>query len=237
MAVQYAVNKGRNVTITGYPLIDKFLDAKMTEENKKSIKKLKNIIWAPHHTIDGAGMDLNFSNFLRYYNFMIQLAEKYKDNIFITFKPHPALKPKLSYDTIWGKEKTDAYYQYWQENDFCGFNDGNYICLFEQSDALIHDCDSFMGEYLSLNKPVLYTRKDDHVKDRLNKFGQSAIDVHYQAQNEQEIISFIDKVIINEMDPMKQTRTDWIKTHILPPNHRTASMNIFEDLKTSLNFD
>jgi CDP-glycerol glycerophosphotransferase (TagB/SpsB family) len=182
-------------------------------------------------------MDLNFSNFLRYYDFMIQLAKEYKDKVFITFKPHPLLRTKLNYNNIWGKEKTDTYYNFWTENDFCGFNDGNYISLFEQSDAMIHDCDSFMGEYLSLNQPVLYTRKDARVKDRMNEFGRSANDVHYQAKNEQEIVSFIDEVVINGMDPMRQIRSNWIKTHIIPPNNTTASMNIFNDLKASLNID
>ena len=236
IAVQFAQNKGRNVIVTGYPFIDRFLNSTSATKKIEKVKLKKNIIWAPHHTIDEAGGDLHFSNFIRYHQFMVQLAVNYKNSVYITFKPHPTLRPKLI-SNIWGKEKTDAYFKFWDDNDFCGLNEGNYQSLFEASDAMIHDCDSFMGEYLSLNKPVLYTRKDNRVKDRMNEFGRSANDVHYQAKNEQEIVSFIDEVVIAEMDRMKEVRTNWIKTQIMPPHNRTASLNIFEDLKASLNID
>ena len=232
MAVKYAVNKGRNVIVTGYPVIDGFLNLSSSEKFKENVKK--NIIWSPHHTIEGAGMDLNFSNFLHYYNFMIQLANDYKEKIFITFKPHPLLRTKLNYPNIWGTEKTDAYYNFWKKNEFCGFNDGNYTLLFKQSDAMIHDCDSFMGEYLSLNKPVLYTRRDDFVKDRMNEFGRSANEMHYQAGNKEEILEFINEVVIKEADSMKNKRTKWIEDFLTPPNNREASMNIYIDLRESL---
>jgi len=234
MAVKYALNKGRNVIVTGYPVIDIFLNSNSSGKINERLKFKKYIIWAPHHTIEGAGMDLNFSNFLRYHDFMIKLAEEFKDNVYITFKPHPLLRTKLNYPNIWGKEKTDAYYNFWKENDFCGFNDGNYTLLFEQSDAMIHDCDSFMGEYLSLNKPVLYTRRDDFVKDRMNEFGRSANDMHYQAGNKGEILEFINEVVIKGVDSMKNKRTKWIKDFLTPPNTGIASMNIYFDLKKSL---
>jgi hypothetical protein len=100
---------------------------------------------------------------------------------------------------------------------------------------MIHDCDSFMGEYLALNKPVLYTFRDSEVKDRMNEFGKAAYDVHYKAGNENDILNFINDVVINEKDEMKQLRSEWVKKIIVPPNSLTASMNIIVDLKKSLN--
>lgn len=237
IAVRYACNRGRNVIVTGYPCIDRFMDKSITVKSKKKSRAKKKIIWAPHHTIEGEGMDLNFSNFLRYYNFMVELAKEYRDKLFITFKPHPALRPKLNKNEIWGIEKTNEYFKFWEKNGFCTLNEGNYQLLFEESDAMIHDCDSFMGEYLSLNKPVLYTYRDGNVKDRLNEFGKLAYDMHYKAGNESEILDFIKEVVINEMDEMKQLRSDWRKRILVPPNSMTASMNIFVDLKKSLNIN
>ena len=235
IAFKYARNKGVNVIVTGYPAIDGFLHKNPYDQNRDKLQTLKKIIWAPHHTIEGEGMDLNFSNFLRYYNFMMELAKDYRDKLLITFKPHPALRPKLNKNENWGSEKTNEYYKFWEDNDFCALNEGNYQQLFEDSDAMIHDCDSFMGEYLSLNKPVLYTYRDGNVKERLNEFGRSAYEMHYKAGNENEILDFINEVVINEKDEMKQIRTDWIKKILVPPNSLTASMNIFVDLKKSLN--
>ena len=42
-------------------------------------KKLKRIIWSPHHTITGYGSTLDYSTFLKYSEFMFNLAEKYRD--------------------------------------------------------------------------------------------------------------------------------------------------------------
>src|ERR1035437_5858492 len=112
------------------------MDKSITVKSKKKSRAKKKIIWAPHHTIEGEGMDLNFSNFLRYYNFMIELAKEYRDKIFITFKPHPALRPKLNKKEIWGIDKTNDYFNFWMKNNICALNDGNYQQLFEDSDAM-----------------------------------------------------------------------------------------------------
>lgn len=237
MAIHYGLNSGKNAVLTGYPGIDRFLGLNLSAKAaaKKSTSK-KNIIWAPHHTIEGNnyGHDLFFSNFIRYHNFMQEMAILYKDQLFLTFKPHPALRPKLSHPTIWGVEKTEQYYNFWQENDFCALNQGNYESLFEESDAMIHDCDSFMGEYLSLNKPVLYTRRDGTVEERMNEFGRKALKVHYQASNEQEIMRFVEKIVLQGEDSMKDNRSEFIKNYIMPPHQREPSMNIYMDLKKSL---
>ena len=237
MAVHYGLNSGRNAVLTGYPGIDRFLGFNLSSDALiKNPKAKKKIIWAPHHTIEGNnyGHDLFFSNFIRYHDFMKEIAIKYKDKLFITFKPHPALRPKLSHVNIWGAEKTEQYYNFWQENDFCALNQGNYESLFKDSDALIHDCDSFLGEYLSLNKPVLYTRRDDRVEDRMNEFGRSALKVHYQASSEQDILIFIEKIVLRGEDNMRADRSRFIEDFIMPPNYRKASLNIYLDLKKSL---
>lgn len=237
IALKYSTNKGRNVVVTGYPGIDGFLKNNRTNQDKKNQKAVRKIIWAPHHTIDGDGDDLNFSNFIRYNSFMIDLSKEFKNELFITFKPHPILKPKLYKHKDWGIEKTNAYFDFWEYNSFCAVNTGNYQQLFEDSDAMIHDCDSFMGEYLSLNKPVLYTMKDDQIKKRMNEFGQMAYDMHYHAQNEEDIIDFVKNIILGNKDIMVESRTDFINNFLVPPNSRTASMNIFMEISKLLNID
>jgi hypothetical protein len=234
MAETHSRNKGRNVIVTGYPGIDRFLTSSSSYQTKNGQESKKKVIWAPHHTIENHGQRVNFSNFLHYHDFMIELVNKYKNEIYFTFKPHPLLRPKLNDENIWGQERTDSYFKFWEQNDICTLNDGDYQQLFEDSDALIHDCDSFMAEYLSLNKPVLFTIHDIQLADRLNEFGKSAIGMHYHATNKQEIIDFIDDVVINGNDIMAGVRSSWIKSNLTPPNSTTASMNVFSFLKSSL---
>ncbi|NLW32496.1 MAG: CDP-glycerol--glycerophosphate glycerophosphotransferase [Fibrobacter sp.] len=237
IAKKYSKIKAKNVIVSGYPGIDLFITNDKNNDKKNENALKKKIIWAPHHTIEGEGLDLNFSCFLRYYDFMIELATNYKDKIFITFKPHPALRAKLYKEEIWGKERTNRYFDFWGNNNFCALNEGNYQELFLESDAMIHDCDSFMGEYLSLNKPVLYTYRDEYVKDRFNDFGKHVYDLHYKAGDEDGILFFINEIVINGKDEMKLLRNIWIKKYLLPPGSGSASENIYNDLKKELNID
>jgi len=89
-------NNGENIIISGFPLVDDFID---TSRNVKDIWKIKDIffkriIWAPHHSIM-EGDALNYSNFLTIADKMLKLAEKYKDEVQFAFKPHPRLQDKL----------------------------------------------------------------------------------------------------------------------------------------------
>ena len=72
----------------------------------------------------------------------------------MVFKPHPMLKSKL-FRTKLGKAKTDDYFHFWETQSNTQFNDGEYIELFKQSDAMIHDSGAFLAEYIFTDKPSL----------------------------------------------------------------------------------
>ena len=76
-------------------------------------KREKRIIWAPHHTIPTAPNLLEYSTFLDVAEIMLEIAEEYKEELQIAFKPHPFLLKKLY--NIWGKEQTHAYYGKWAQ--------------------------------------------------------------------------------------------------------------------------
>ncbi len=232
IAQNTARNRGVNGVITGYPGLDDFLFNQKKRLPKKGAKK--QVIWAPHHTIEGFGTDLNFSNFTTLCNFFLELVDHYQDEIFFTFKPHPFLKNRLYNSEGWGKKKTDEYYRQWKESEYCDCNESSYEELFWKSDAMIHDCDSFMAEYISLNKPSLYTRKDDIVTVRMNEFGKLVYRVHYHASGKKDILDFIERVVLGEDDYLKDERKVFIDKYLLPPNNQTASKNIFDEIEQHL---
>ena len=234
LAHTYAKNKGINVFVSGYPGIDVFRDKSYLAVDKWKIMdhKVKRIIWAPHHSINDDR--LSFSNFLKYYNVMLDIAEKYSDRIQIAFKPHPILKPKLILDEQWGKEKTDEYYLKWDNMTNGQLEESDYVDLFLTSDAMIHDSDSFMIEYLAVNKPVLYTVHDDKVTDRFNAFGKMAYEHHYKAHYEEDIIDFIESIVLNEHDPLSDSREAFLKNWVNLKKNCSASENIFNEIKREL---
>lgn len=232
MAKNTARNNGRNIIITGYPGVDNFFVKNYIPEDPWVIKdrKVKRIIWAPHHTIEGSGANLDYSNFLRYADFMLNLADKFVKKIQIAFKPHPLLYMKLCNDNVWGKEKTKNYYNVWNMKDNCQLNISNYSDLFLTSDALIHDSGSFLAEYLCVDKPVLFTMRDDTTASRFNQFGKMCLLQHYHAYNSKDIMKFIEKRVINHSDSQKHQRSEFKSRFLLPSNGKMASENIFNQI-------
>jgi CDP-glycerol glycerophosphotransferase (TagB/SpsB family) len=232
LASQYALNKGRNVVITGYPGIDVFLD-KLHRDTKDVWKikdrNIKRIIWAPHQTIDNDKNVLSFSTFLLYHQFMIDIAKKYQDKIQITFKPHPLLKNKLQKHEEWGKERTESYYKMWEDLPNGQLNESSYIDMFVTSDAMILDSVSFIVEYLTLNKPSLFLFRDEQIEDRLNDFGKMSLQELYHGKNKDEIVYFIENVVLNGIDEKEKHRKQFIREFLLPPNNLSASENIYNE--------
>jgi hypothetical protein len=231
----YARNKGVNTLVTGYPGMDIFLQKEYSpiDEWKLKDKKIRRIIWAPHHSIT-KGAILDYSTFLDYADFMLQLAEKYKNYIQIAFKPHPVLRPNLSKEEFWGKEKTDKYYYKWSQLQNGLLNEGKYIDLFLMSDGMIHDCSSFVIEYLYTNKPVMFLINNDSIPEKFNEIGKMALSQLYQGRNKKDIEYFIEEVILKGNDYKKDERINFFNSVVRPPNNLSASENIFNDLKSSI---
>lgn len=233
IASQKQMNKGRNTIVTGYPGFDSLLVNKTPNKgvwkNKNSV--LKKVIWAPHHSMN----ELNrVSNFLEYFDVFLELAVVYKDKLQIAFKPHPLLRTKLENDLNWGKEKTDLYYDKWIHLENGQFENSEYTDLFLTSDALIHDCGSFMSEYLITGKPALFMIRNELVMKEWSTFGEKAVEAHYQSRNYSELIDFIENVVLNEKDWMKEKRDGFVQNNLVQKNNLTASQNIMNYLETQI---
>ena len=223
-------NKGRNCYVTGLPYSDMFGQPLSSYPNpwKQQDSKKKRIIWAPHHTINSDRFVCH-STFMEYFELILSLAQKYKDDIQIAFKPHPLLKNKLY--RIWGIEKTDNYYSRWESGENTQLIMGNYVPLFIYSDAMIHDCGSFTVEYHYTKKPVMYLVNEKFHEDNLNEFGRRAFDLHYLGRSAKEIEAFITNIIEGK-DDLKNARERFYQECLLPPNGNNASDNIINSILT-----
>ena len=230
-----AANKGRNVIVTGYPNADHFLREPSKNPWKKQYFIKKKVIWAPHFTIEEGISKLNISNFLWMAEKMLEIAHEYSDTIQFAFKPHPRLKTELYKNLFWGKAKTDDYYHKWETMDNTQLETDEYINLFLTSDAMIHDCSSFTVEYLYTHNPVLYISQDIEIlKDKKNLLGKKALDCHYIAKTKDDIIHFINEIIINGKDSMANIRSNFYQEQLLPPHGRTVAQNTIDVLYKSL---
>lgn len=223
----YMDNHAENVVIAGAPKLDPIFDPAYVPVDvwKPQGTPKKRIIWAPHHEDKTPKSMYQFNAFYDLYDVMLHIAEMYKDQIQIAFRPHPLLKVKLL--NYWGEAATESYYKTWAELENGQLSEGEFVDLFLTSDAMILDCLSFIGEYTATNKPALFTIGS---KSRvlLNDFGSKIYEMLYHAEGdlEEQICDFIETVVIGGHDTMSQKRTQFIRENMLPPNGKTAAENV-----------
>lgn len=222
---KYTYAKDNNRVVVGCTFADDLKNATDDVAWKNKDKSILRIIWAPHHSILASDL-LNYSNFLDIAEPMLKLAKRYKDKIQIAFKPHPRLLDKLYKLEGWGIEKADSYYQAWASGSNTMLVNGSYASLFKSSDAMIHDCSSFTGEYLYTGKPVMYLAKDDHI-DFMNAFGRFCFEQHYKGRTIDDVEYFINEVVIKGNDTMKKSREQFYQDYLIPPNNRSVSENMY----------
>lgn len=227
-AKKYCFRKAKNMEIVGYPTADDFLLESHKDIWKKQKYTKKKIIWAPHFTIFSGG-EVTHSNFLWMASFMLDLARNYSDVVQFTFKPHPHLYSELCKHKDWGRKRAESYYKMWVEMDNSQLETGDFVDLFMTSDAMIHDSGSFCVEYQYSQKPVMYIAEDfeEQVSSK-GEFGQLAMRQQYVGRTKQDIIDFIENVVLKGDDPMKKSREQFVKDYLLPPNGKTVAQNTMD---------
>jgi len=204
----HQIIKGKNALVTGYSKMDDL------EKKKPLLRKRKLIIISPHHTVSDWKL-LQISNFLKYADFFLTLPKIYPKIDFV-FRPHPLLWTQLKKENIWGTERINNYLNSIISNPNSFYSDEpDYLDLFINSDGIIHDCASFLAEYLFTYKPVCYLLKN---KETIKK---------YFMPIESDIINFINKVILEERDYMVDRRKLFVEEtlKINYPHSTSAIMN------------
>lgn len=230
-----SVCKGRNSCVTGYPAVENLLIRECSTKSnpwKEQITQKKKIIFSPHHTIEN---DINsLSTFIFLGESVKALASANKDKVQWSFKPHPILKSKLYEHPDWGVDRTNEYYNFWKESDFTQLDEGEYDSLFKTSDAIIHDCSSFIIEYAFTGKPCLYLVNHNNLKGLLNEFGEGVMQIYQQARSQQEVKYFVESVI-NESIGSDIINRSYFNIYLEKYyKDKLPSERIIEDIKKSL---
>lgn len=227
-------NKATNVHVVGSPKLEKFFDPNYTCSDpwKPQNKKKKRIIWAPHHEDITKSYMYQFDSFYYICDFMLNLADKYKEQIQIAFKPHPLLRGKL--ESRWGKKISDQYYEKWENNDNSQLEEGEFIDLFLTSDAMILDSLSFIAEYSVLNKPAFFTISPT-TRPLFNDFGKKLYtEILYHTDEkiglENSIIRYIDKVVLGGEDVLYEKRQRFIEDVFEIDLKTTPSRKIYDNI-------
>jgi len=189
------------------------------------------ILIAPHHSvIPSVDSDICIGNFIRYKDLFLKLPKRYP-RVHWIFRPHPHLKLRLVKDVGWTEAIWDDYIGAWTENGNAEYESGGgYYKSFARSDAIIHDCGSFLVEYFYTGKPHCYMLASEKAKAaQFDEWGQELLSHTYQAFDENAIIRFIEDVVIAGNDTMKVMRQKFAKERVMI-NYPHASEAIVEDI-------
>ncbi len=225
---KYSITKGKNAILFGSAKLDAL------DSINKVEKKRKRIIIAVHHTVNSYDkMKLSLSTFLTYKDFFLELANHFKDIDFI-FRPHPLLFVTLLNNSILTKQELDCYIEQIESQENMSYQSGNdFYDTFVNSDALIHDCGSFTMEYLFTGNPCCYMLNGANTIKSMNIFARECLAQHYLAKDKQEIIDFIEDVVMNEQDTRKNQRQAFFEKE-LKYNYPNVSKKILNYLKSEL---
>lgn len=214
--------------VSGYPGIEPFAFTEGECNTKKPI-----IIYAPHHTISNENnFNLSYATFEHFGEFLKALALETKEQVDWVFKPHPLLYNKLLIHPEWGKEKTNKYYAFWEDNARC--EDGDYVELFKSARGMIHDSGSFLAEFLATGQPVMYLLDEHNTQPRLNEFGFLCLKQCYPGRSTVEIRRFVQEVILQGDDAMKDERVNFIRSEEYGQRHQSSSEMILDSIRRFL---
>lgn len=238
---EYQATDIDNLCVIGFPKMDTLKD--IIEQYSPQMQRptrRKKIIIAPHHTVY-SDFSLKLSNFVDFSEFFLELPLHYPQIDFI-FRPHPllflALLRHKIYETLKGEDTQafiDNYLSKIEKIPNMTYQEGgDYFETFATSDALIHDCGSFIAEYLYTDKPEAFILQSQEVISReFTALGTEVLKHCYLVSISQEILAFIDTVVIAGQDTKKQSRLDFANKAIRI-NYPQATDYCLNDIKRSL---
>ena len=215
--------KSKNCLYLGYPKLDAYLENKSSNISISNCSNKKIIIYAPHHSFEENGLKL--ATFKTSGKFILDIAKRNNDIIWI-FKPHPRFKIAVLQNHIMSESDIDVYYKEWENLGYV-YTQGDYISIFKDSDLLITDCASFLGEYLPTKNPII--RLVNSEATEFNEFGKRISNCCYNVKNNEELEKLFNQIVRNEYDPKIKYRLNTIK--ILMDEKKSSSSKIFEYLK------
>lgn len=231
-AANYEERHGENLEVLGSVRMDAL--AKFMET--AGVRKRKKIIIAPHHACIPNPCDKDEANFFKYAELYLELPKMYP-NIDFVYRPHPYAMDSFALHKGWSAQKVDEYIQTLESYDNVTYSGGGeHLHLFADSDGIIHDCGSFVCEYLFTYKPACFVlRPGDMVKPEkyFNVLGRECLENYYQAFSREDIINFIDEIVMNGNDVMEKERRKFVDKK-LKINYPFATKFVLDFIKKEL---
>jgi len=222
MSVEKNPLLAKNAIAAGYAKMDRLAAIPRREGGRKTI------LVCPHHTLDRIPGELALSTFLKNADLFLRLPTLFPDVTFV-FRPHPLLFPRLATDKWWGPARTAEYERAMEAHPNVTFQrGGDYFDAFVNSDAMIHDCGSFLAEYFYTDNPQCYLLESDATLDeQFLPFARTLAEHVRKAYSDDDVIGFIRDVAAGH-DPDHDARAAFAKREVCV-NHPNATSAVIEN--------
>jgi hypothetical protein len=216
-----------NATTVGYAKMDRLATIPRRQGGGKTV------LICPHHTLDRIPGELALSTFLKNAGLFLRLPELFPEVTFV-FRPHPLLFPRLATAKWWGPERTAAYERAMEAHPNVVFQrGGDYFEAFRNSDALIHDCGSFLAEYFYTGCPQCYLLESEAtLEEQFLPFARTLAEHVRKAYTDEEVVSFIRDVAAGR-DPDRESRAAFAAKEVCV-NHPDATSAVLAVLDAAL---
>lgn len=215
-----------NVRVVGYCKMDRLASM------RPRARARRRVLLCPHHTINREADGLALSTFLQHAGMYLKLPVLFPEIDFV-FRPHPLLFPRLATAKWWGTEKTEAYRAKMASYPNVEFQQGgDYFETFADSDALVHDCGSFLAEYFYTGRPQCYLLADDATVDRqFLPFSRRLLEHVDRAYTDDDVVAFIRRVVVEGVDPRKAARDEFAEREVCVNHPHAADAVLAEVLE------
>lgn len=208
-----------SIVVSGHPKLD------LINESKSRDTK-HYVIYAPHHAIRGS--HLKYGTFEWNGHFMLEYAKAHPELNWV-FKPHPNIKYWFQHISYMTEKEIDNYYKEWEKIALV-YDKGDYFELFNNSDAMITDCGSFLIEYFMTGKPLIHLVSNDSVQQTsLNNLCSAN---YYKVFNVESLKTYLDEILIKKNDFLKESRDK--KVNELFENKTSSAKRIVDYLSKEL---
>ena len=216
-----------NIVVVGYCKMDRLAEEQRRAREQSAAGRRKKVLVCPHHTLEKTPGELALATFPEHADLFLRLPEMFPEIDFV-FRPHPLLFPRLATAKWWGEARTKAYREKMERFPNVEFQQGgDYFAAFADSDAMIHDCGSFIIEYLLTGKPCCYLQDRERMAT-FNQLTNEALDTYYWANDIAGVRQFFDRVVLGGDDEKQPLRRDFAAKYLTPPHGQSAAQNIID---------
>lgn len=211
-----------NTLACGYTKMDRLADLLARAARERTGRRPK-VVLAPHHTIERGPDGLRLSTFIANAELYQELPREFPEIDFV-FRPHPLLFPRLATAKWWGEERTAEYRRRLEANANVEFQQGgDYFATFAESDALIHDCGSFLAEYFYTGRPQCYLLENAAaVEEQFLPFARRLFAHVTPAYDGAAVRRFLRETVLGGNDPDREARVRFAREEVCV-NHPDAT--------------